>query len=108
MEVTAKSKDGKELYRTERHYHTQATTCRDEKMAYGAQNKTSYVRNTALQPFEFTDETYEFELPFDTKDGVNTPTLRTVDVTVELNYEIQNADNKIQIHKVTKQVTLDR
>ena len=108
MVVTAKSADGKFEKTFETHYHTQATNCRDEKMAYGAQNKTSYVRNTALQPFQFTDETYEFELPFDTKDGVNTPTVRTVDVTVELNYEIQNPDNKIQIHKVTKQVTLDR
>ena len=77
MVVTAKSADGKFEKTFETHYHTQATTCRDEKMAYGAQNKTSYVRDTTLQPFQFTDETYEFELPFDTKDGVNTPTVRT-------------------------------
>jgi len=108
MVVTAKSADGKFEKTFETNYMTQASTCRDEKMAFGAQNKTSYIRDTSLQPFKSTDETFEFDLPFDTKDGVNTPTVRTVDVTVELNYEIQNADNKIQIHKVTKQVTLDR
>ena len=108
MEVTAKSKDGKELYRTERHYHTQATTCRDEKMAYGAQNKTSYVRDTSLQPYQTKAESFEIFLPYETKDGVNTPSVRTVDLTVELNYEVQNPDNKIPIFKVTKEVTLDR
>jgi hypothetical protein len=74
-------------------------------MAYGAQNKTSYVRDTSLQPFASKDETFEIKLPVDDK-GV--PTVRTVDVTVEMNYEIQVPDNKVPIHKVTKRVTLDR
>ncbi len=99
MEVTAKAPDGKEIFRDERHYHTQATNCLNEKMAYGAQNKTSYVRDTALQPFKSKDETFEIKLP----EGV-----RTVDVTVEMNYEIQAPDNKVLIHKITKKVTLDR
>ncbi|MBI4683719.1 MAG: hypothetical protein HY755_00790 [Nitrospirae bacterium] len=99
MEVTAKTIDGKEIFRDERHYHTQATTCRDEKMAYGAQNKASYVRDTSLQPYAAKKETFEIKLP----EGV-----RTVDVTVELNYELQVPENKVPIHKVTKRVTLDR
>lgn len=99
MEVTAKTPDGKEIFRDERHYHTQATTCRDEKMVYGAHNKASYVRDTSLQPYSAKEETFEIKLP----EGV-----RTVDVTVELNYELQIPDNKIPIHKVTKRVTLDR
>ncbi len=99
MEVTAKTLDGKEIFKDERHYHTQATNCLNEKMVYGAQNKSSYVRDTSLQPYKSTDETFEIKLP----EGV-----RTVDVTVEMNYEIQVPDNKVQIHKVTKRVTLDR
>lgn len=99
MDVTATTTDGKEIFRDERHYHTQATNCLNEKMAYGAQNKSSYVRDTSLQPYESKDETFEVRLP----EGV-----RTVDVTVEMNYEIQVPDNKVQIHKVTKRVTLDR
>ncbi|MBZ0155788.1 MAG: hypothetical protein K8I29_06165 [Alphaproteobacteria bacterium] len=99
MGVTAKTPEGKEIYSDERHYHTQATTCRDEKMVYGAQNKASYVRDTSLQPYESKDETFEIKLP----EGV-----RTVDVTVELNYELQVPENKVPIHKVTRRVTLDR
>jgi len=99
MEVTAKTEDGKEVFKDERHYHPQATSCLNEKMVYGAHNKASYVRDTSLQPYESKDETFEIKLP----EGV-----RTVDVTVDLTYEIQVPDNKVQIHKVTRKVTLDR
>lgn len=99
MEVTAKTPDGKEIFKDERNYMTQATNCLNEKMVYGAQNKTSYVRDTSLQPYQSKDETFEIKLP----EGV-----RTVDVTIEMNYEIQVPDNKVQVHKVTKRVTLDR
>ncbi|MBI5639135.1 MAG: hypothetical protein HZA17_01795 [Nitrospirae bacterium] len=99
MEVTAKTLDGKEIYKEEKNYHTQATNCLNEKMAYGAQNKSSYVRDTSLQPYQSKDETFEIKLP----EGV-----RTVDVTVEMNYEVQVPDNKVPIHKITKRVTLDR
>jgi len=57
------------------------------------------VRDTSLQPFESKDETFEVKLP----EGV-----RTADVTVELNYEIQVPENKVLIHKMTRRVTLDR
>ena len=105
MVVTAKSADGKFEKTFETHYHTQATTCRDEKMAYGAQNKSSYIRDTSLQPFQTKAESIEFDLPVDDKGA---PTIRTVDVTVELIYEIQSPDNKFTIAKVTREVTLDR
>lgn len=97
--MTTKSVDGKEISKDERHYHPQATSCLNEKMVYGAQNKSSYVRDTSLQPYESKNETFEIKLP----EGV-----RTADVTVELNYEIQVPDNKVPIHKVTRRVTLDR
>jgi len=99
LEVTAKTPDGKEVYSTERHYHPQATTCRDNKMIYGAQWKAQYIRDTSLQPYEEKDETFEIELP----EGV-----RTVDVTVTLTYEINKPDNKIEIHKVERTVSVDR
>lgn len=105
MLVTAKTKDGKDVGTFEKHYHPQGSTCRDEKMAYGAQNKSSYIRDTALQPFQTKAETFEFDLPVDDKGA---PTIRTVDVTVELVYEIQSPDNKFTIAKMTREVTLDR
>ena len=97
--MTAKSVDGKDIFKDERHYHTQATSCLNEKMVYGAQNKSSYVRDTSLQPFESKDETFEIKLP----EGV-----RAADVTVELVYEVQNPENRVPIHKVTRRVSLDR
>jgi hypothetical protein len=97
--VTAKSTDGKEIFRDERHYHPQATNCLNEKMVYGAQNKASYVRDTSLQPWRSKDETFEIRLP----EGV-----RTADFTVELVYEVQNPEARVPIHKVTRRVTLDR
>ncbi len=97
--MTAKSAEGKDLFRDERHYHTQATTCLNEKMVYGAQNKSSYVRDTSLQPLASKDETFEIRLP----EGV-----RTADVTVELVYEVHNPDYRVPIHKVTRRVSLDR
>ncbi|KPJ98376.1 MAG: hypothetical protein AMJ60_08475 [Desulfobacterales bacterium SG8_35] len=97
--MTAKTGDGKEVYNTERHYHTQATDCRTNKMLYGAQVKTQYIRDTALQPYETKAESFEIFLP----EGV-----RTVDLTVSLRYEINKPDNFIEIDKVTRKVSLDR
>jgi hypothetical protein len=99
LEVTAKTAEGKEVYNTERHYHTQATDCRTNKMLYGAQVKTQYIRDTALQPYETKAESFEIFLP----EGV-----RTVDLTVSLRYEINKPDNFIEIYKVEKKVSLDR
>ena len=97
--MTAKSIEGKDLFKDERHYHPQATSCLNEKMVYGAQNKSSYVRDTSLQPYESKDETFEIKLP----EGV-----RAADVSVELVYEVQNPENRVPIHKVTRRVSLDR
>ncbi len=97
--MTAKSADGKQIFKDERNYHPQATSCLNEKMVYGAQNKSSYVRDTSLQPYESKDETFEIRLP----EGV-----RAADVTVDLFYEVQNPENRVAIHKVTRRVSLDR
>ena len=97
--MTAKTADGKEVYKKERHYHTQATDCKTNKMLYGAQVKTQYIRDTALQPFETKAETFEILLP----KGV-----RTVDLTVSLRYEINKPANFIEIDRVTRKVSLDR
>lgn len=99
MVVTAKSSDGKEIGKTERHYHPQATNCRDFKMKYGAQWKVANLRDTSLQPMKTKAETIEFDLP----EGV-----RTADVTVDLFYEDVNPDNKYPIHSIKKTVSLDK
>ena len=68
-------------------------------MLYGAQVKSHYIRDTALQPYETKAETFEIFLP----EGV-----RAVDLTVSLRYEINKPDNFIEIAKVTRKVSLDR
>ena len=99
LEVTAKTADGKEVYNTEKHYHPQATDCRTNKMLYGAQVKTQYIRDTSLQPMETKAESFEIMLP----KGV-----RTVDVTVSLRYEIWKPEHNIEIASISKKVSLDR
>lgn len=102
MVVTAKykDKDGKDVEdKQERHYHPQATDCRDTKMKYGAQLKVANIRDTSLQPGQAKKETIEFNLPKE---------VRTADVTVELVYENASPANKYPIHTVTKKVTLDK
>lgn len=99
MVVTAKSLDGKEIGKVEKHYHPQATNCRDTKMKYGAQWKIANLRDTSLQPFKTKAETIEFDLPA----GV-----RAADVTVDLVYEDANPDNKYPIHSITRRVSLDK
>jgi hypothetical protein len=98
LEVTAKTVDGKEVAKESKHYHPQATTQRDTKMKYGAQWKVAYVRDTSLQPYQTKTETFELMLP----KGV-----RTVDVTVDLFYELWKPAQKFPIHTVTERVTLD-
>ena len=68
-------------------------------MLYGAQVKTQYIRDTSLQPLETKAESFEIFLP----EGV-----RTVDVTVSLRYEIWKPTHMVEVHKITKQVSLDR
>ncbi len=99
MVVTAKSADGKEIGRVEKHYHPQATNCRDTKMKYGAQWKVANIVDTSIQPHQPKKETIEFDLP----EG-----LRAADISVELLYEAANPDNKYLIHSITRKVSLDK
>lgn len=99
MVVTAKTADGKEVGKVEKHYHPQATNCRDTKMKYGAQWKVANIRDTAIQPNKVKEETIEFDLPKE---------MRNADVTVELFYEAANPGNKYPIHMITRKVSLDK
>lgn len=99
MVVTAKTQDGKEIGKVEKHYHPQATNCRDTKMKYGAQWKVANLRDTSIQPAQPKIESIEFDLPKD---------VRTVDVTVQLVYEAVKPENNYPIHTITKTVTLDK
>lgn len=94
--VTAKTYDGKEIFKDSRIYMPQATTYRDEKMIYGAHNKAGYICDTSIPPFKPKRETFQFKVP----KGV-----RTVDVVVELTYHLVPG-NIFPIHKVIRRVPM--
>lgn len=78
----------------------QATTYCDERMVYGAHRKAGYIRDTSLQPFKTTEETFDIKIP----EGV-----RAVDVVVELTYHVvPGPQNIIPIHQVARRVSLEK
>jgi hypothetical protein len=96
--VTANTKDGTQIFKDSKIYMPQATTYCDEKMVYGAHRKAGYIRDTSLQPQTPKNESFDIKIPKD---------IRTVDVIVDLKYELVPG-NIIPIHKITRQVTLDK
>lgn len=96
--MTAKTFDGKVIFKDSRIYMPQATTYRDEKMVFGAHNKAGYIRDTSLQPFTPRMETFQFRVPR----GV-----RTLDLVVNLSYHLVPG-NTFPIHKVTRRVVMYR
>lgn len=82
-----------------RHYHPQATNELNSKMLYGAQVKAANIRDTSIQPYRTKEDSFEFILP----EGV-----RTVDVTINLAYDVVNPEMRLNIHQVTRRVSLDR
>jgi hypothetical protein len=98
--VTAKTKDGKEIFRDTKIYMPQSSTSRgdvSDAMVYGAHFKMGVIRDTSLQPLQTRVETYEITFPFeDVEKEKGKPTVREIkakemDVTVELRYQLDPA-----------------
>ena len=96
--MTANTVKGNQIFKDVKIYMPQATTYCDEKMVYGAHRKAGYIRNTSLQPMKTKKESFDIKLPKD---------VRTVNVIVELRYELVPG-SIIPIHKINRQVTLDK
>jgi hypothetical protein len=96
LDVTAKTFDGKEIFKDSRIYMPQATNYRDEKMVFGAHRKAGYIRDTSLQPFRPKKETFQFQVP---------QRVRTIDVVVDLTYHLVPG-NIFPIHKVKRRVVM--
>jgi hypothetical protein len=99
LEVTAKTPDGKLIGTQTRHYHPQATNEKSSTQLYGAQIKVANIRDTSIQPYQTKAESLEFVLP----QGV-----RSADITVDLSYYLGTPDMRYEIHRITRQVSLDR
>ncbi|MCJ7593522.1 MAG: hypothetical protein MUO52_01970 [Desulfobacterales bacterium] len=97
--MTAKTLDGEKIGTQTRYYHPQATNEKNSKMLYGAQIKVANIRDTSIQPYQTKAESFEFVLP---------ESIRTVDITVDLSYYLGNPDQRYELHRITRKVTLDR
>lgn len=94
-----KDTGGEKIDTQTRHYHPQATNEKSSKQLYGAEVKVANIRDTSIQPYQTKTESIEFVLP----KGV-----RSADITVDLSYYLASPDQRYEVHKITRRVSLDR
>ncbi len=97
MDVTAKTKDGKEIFNASKIYMPQSPAKgRGDKMVYGPFRKSGMIADTSLQPGKKVVETFEIKFPYEEKDGKLDPATikKEMDVTVKLWYMPAGGDQK--------------
>ena len=106
--MTAKTKDGKEIFKDSKIYMTQATNSRGDAMVYGAHFKMGYTRDTSLQPLKKKIETYETNFPCEDKEGKREIKAKEMDITVVLRYSLtlhrEAGKDSFVIYETTKTV----
>lgn len=119
MDVTAKTKDGNEVFNSSKIYMTQIPAKgRGDKMVYGPFRKSGMLADTSLQPGKEAVETFEIKFPYEdvVKDGrkVRDIKAKEMDVTVQLWYMPVGGDHKkgvpgkdqYLLYEATKTVTV--
>ncbi|MBI5635284.1 MAG: hypothetical protein HZA15_17595 [Nitrospirae bacterium] len=78
--MTAKTKDGKEVLKSEKIYMLHAGDSRNEgdQMVYGPANKLGFLEDNTFQPLQTKVESYDLKFP----EGV-----KELDVNVELRFQ---------------------
>jgi hypothetical protein len=115
--VTAKTPDGKEIFKDSKIYMPQATNSRGDAEVYGAQNKMGLVADTTLQPGQTRVEKYEIKFPYEDVEkepGKKTREIKAkeMEVTIELRYQ-PGADagelgkGHFIFYKETKKITVE-
>jgi len=117
--VTAKTKDGNEVFNQQKIYMPQSPAKgRDDKMVYGPHRKSGMLRDTSLQPGQTRSETIEIKFPYEDadKDGkkVRNVTAKELDVVVSLWHlpaggelaKLEAGKGKFLFHESTKRVTV--
>lgn len=113
--MTAKTKDGKEVFKDSKIYMTQATNSRGDSQMYGAHFKMGYIRDTSLQPGKTKVETFEINFPYEEvekekdKPKVRDYKAKELDIDVVLRYQLDPAPGKDGedswvLHKTSKTV----
>lgn len=96
LDVTAKTKDGNEVFTDRKIYMLQCTMSRgfeapDDVMVYGAQNKMGYIVENTFMPLQTKVENYEIKFPYEDveKEGKETRIIKSkeMDITVELRWQ---------------------
>lgn len=115
--MTAKTRDGKELFRQAKTYMPQAGDSRGDRMVYGAHFKMGMLADTSLQPLRTKVETYEITFPYEDvereegKPRVREIKVKDMDVTVELRYQLDPAPGVLGrdsfiLHKTTRSLRI--
>jgi len=91
LDVTAKTKDGKEIFNDSKIYMPQSPAFgRGDKMVYGPFRKSGMLRDTSLQPGKTKTESFDIKFPFEDveKDGKKVRDIKAkeMDVNVKLWY----------------------
>ncbi len=97
--MTAKTKDGNEVFNTSKIYTPQsAAKGRGDKMVYGPHRKSGLIADTSLQPGQTKTETFEIKFPYEDveREGkkVREVKAKEMDVTVQLWYLPAGGDHK--------------
>lgn len=112
--MTAKTPDGKEVFKAQKIYMPKSTSSRGEdRMLYGPFRKVGIIRDTSLQPNQTKVETFEIVMPFTDveKEGKKIREFpKEVDIDVELWYLPAGAKGEVGkdqflFNKVTRKVT---
>ena len=98
LDVLVKDKDGKELFKDQKIYMPQSGNGYGQAMVYGAFAKLGFLRDTSLQPYKPTKETFEIKLPENVKEA---------EAEVKLVWRHLPGD-EVVIHKISKKISLDR
>ena len=117
LDVTAKTKDGKEVFAEQRIYMPQSSAYgRGDKMVYSPFRKSGILADTSLQPGQTKVETFPIKFPFEEKDGkVIEVKAKEMNVEVKLWYLPNGGDpqkgvqgkNQFLFFEETKTVTVE-
>ena len=117
--MTAKTKDGKEVFSQQKIYIPQSPAKgRGDKMVYGPHRKSGMLRDTTLQPGQTRTETLEIRFPYEDMDQggkmVRNVTAKELDVVVSLWHlpaggelaKLEAGKGKFLFHESTQRVTV--
>lgn len=114
--MTAKTKEGKEIFRAQKIYMPQSTASRGEDtMVYGPFRKVGIIRDTSLQPLQTKVETFEIFFPMKevVKDEKKVRELETKEIIIDVELWYLPAGAKGEVgkdqflfHKTTRTVVL--